>query len=151
VSATPVVNHVGHCVADLDRARRFYVEALGFEPWFEIAPPDAPSDRLLGLRAPLGMQCVYLRMGEFVLELLHFTEVDTVDAPARVMNQLGLTHLSFAVEDLAAACDRVEQFGGAVLTETDIGAAVFVRDPDGQLLELLPSGYRDHLPPVPGA
>jgi len=26
---------------------------------------------------------------------------------------------------------------------------LFIRDPDGQLLELLPSGYRDRLPPKP--
>ncbi|MDX6285088.1 MAG: lactoylglutathione lyase [Frankiales bacterium] len=145
----PVVNHVGHCVADIERARRFYVEALGFEPWFELQPPDDPSSRLLGLSPPLGMNCVYLRMGEFVLELLQFADAGTVDAPQRVVNQLGLTHLSFAVDDVAATCNRVAELGGTVLTETDIGAAIFVRDPDGQLIELLPMGYRTSLPPIP--
>jgi catechol 2,3-dioxygenase-like lactoylglutathione lyase family enzyme len=33
--------------------------------------------------------------------------------------------------------------------EGDIGAALFVRDPDGQLIELLPAAYRDRLPPKP--
>jgi lactoylglutathione lyase len=149
VSRTPLVNHVGHCVTDLERSRRFYIEALDFEPWFELRPPDEPSDRLLGLRAPLGMTCVYLRAGEFVLELLHFA-AGSVETHQRVMNEPGLTHLSLAVEDLAATCARVEELGGTVLTETNIGAAVFVRDPDGQLLELLPLGYRDQLPPLPG-
>ena len=145
----PVVNHIGHCVADLDRAKRFYVEALGFEPWYEIEPPDQPSDRLLGLSAPLGMTCAYLRRGGVVLELLSFAAAGILDPPARVMNERGLTHLSFSVDDVAATCERVTEVGGTVLTETNIGAAVFVRDPDGQLLELLPMGYRDKLPPVP--
>jgi lactoylglutathione lyase len=143
----PEVNHLGHCVADLDRARQFYVEALGFQPWFDISPPDVPSDQLLGLTAPLGMECSYLRLGDFVLELLHFSAAGIVDAPARVMNNVGLTHLSFAVQDLEGACERVRQYGGSVLTDTDIGVAVFVRDPDGQLIELLPMSYRDNLPP----
>ena len=29
------------------------------------------------------------------------------------------------------------------------GAALFIRDPDGQLLELLPVGYQESLPPKP--
>jgi hypothetical protein len=32
-----------------------------------------------------------------------------------------------------------------VLTETDVGVAIFVRDPDGQLLELLPLSYAEHV------
>ena len=146
---SPVANHVGHCVADIGRARQFYVEALGFEVWFELQPPDDPSSQLLGLPKPLGLTCVYLRMGEFVLELLQFAGAETVAAPPRVMNERGLTHLSLSVDDIAETCKRVEDLGGTVLTDTDIGAAIFVRDPDGQLLELLPVGYRDSLPPPP--
>jgi hypothetical protein len=36
----------------------------------------------------------------------------------------------------------VQQHGGEVLDDTDIGAAVCIRDPDGQILELLPMSYR---------
>jgi catechol 2,3-dioxygenase-like lactoylglutathione lyase family enzyme len=35
-----VVNHVGHCVADLARARRLYEELLGCEFWRELTPPQ---------------------------------------------------------------------------------------------------------------
>ncbi len=62
------------------------------------------------------------------------------------MNEPGLTHVSLSVEDLAATCALVTEHGGEVLTDTDIGMAVFVRDPDGQLLELLPLTYRASLP-----
>ena len=61
----------------------------------------------------------------------------------RSFTEPGLTHLSFSVDDLAATCDLVTEQGGEVLTDTDIGGlAIMVRDPDGQLLELLPTTYR---------
>jgi len=59
-------------VTDLDASRRFYVEALGFEPWRQINPADSPSDRLLRLPAPIGLTACYLRRDGLVLELLHF-------------------------------------------------------------------------------
>jgi hypothetical protein len=33
-----------------------------------------------------------------------------------------------------------------VLEQTHVGAAVMIRDPDGQLIEILPMGYRASLP-----
>ncbi|HVU74035.1 MAG TPA: VOC family protein [Mycobacteriales bacterium] len=144
------VNHVGHCVSDLERAKRFYVGAFGFTPWFEISPPDEGSDTLLGLSAPLGMTASYLRLGDVVLELLSFSARTVAAAdPPRTMDQVGLTHFSFAVDDIAETCATVAELGGTVLDDTNIGVAVFVRDPDGQLIELLPMGYRAKLPPFP--
>ena len=32
-----------------------------------------------------------------------------------------------------------------VLTDSDIGFGIFIRDPDGQLIELLPMSYREQL------
>jgi catechol 2,3-dioxygenase-like lactoylglutathione lyase family enzyme len=145
-------NHVGQCVTDLDRSRRFYVEALAFEPWREITPPDGPSAQLLQLDPPIGMTACYLRRDGLVLELLHFgAEGARPDATVqranrdRVMNEPGLTHISVSVDDIPATCDRVAELGGQVLPGTDIGAAIFVRDPDGQLVELLPMAYREQL------
>jgi predicted enzyme related to lactoylglutathione lyase len=42
-------------------------------------------------------------------------------------------------DDYRRILDRVEALGGQVVTQTDIGVAVFIRDPDGQLIELLES------------
>jgi lactoylglutathione lyase len=146
VSHPVVVNHIGHNVSDLEASKAFYEDALGFDLWYEITPPEQPSDRLLGLDGPLGMTCAYLRRGDFVLELLHFAHVAAPETPDRVMSERGLTHLSFSVDDVDATCEAVRRHGGTVLDDTHIGVAVFVRDPDGQLLELLPMSYRDHLP-----
>jgi hypothetical protein len=42
-----VFNHVGLCVADRERSRRFYEDLLGFEFWWELEPPDDGTDQLL--------------------------------------------------------------------------------------------------------
>jgi lactoylglutathione lyase len=139
-----VFNHLGQCVTDLERSRRFYVEALGFEPWREIQPDDALSAKLLGLDAPLGMTACYLRRDGLVLELLHFAAEGRTAAPkVRAMNEPGLTHISVSVDDIPATCEQVSSHGGEVLTDTDIGLGIFVRDPDGQLIELLPMAYAE--------
>lgn len=139
-------NHVGLCVTDLERARRFYSELLGLEIWFEAQPPDELSAQLLGMEPPLGMTVLYMRRDGFVLELLHYAQRGTAPARERVMNEPGLTHVSFSVDDVESILARVPEFGGTVLESTNIGNAVFVRDPDGQLVELLPMSYREKLP-----
>ncbi len=138
-----VFNHVGQCVTDLERSRRFYVELLGFEPWRQINPPDELTATLLGLAGPLGMTACYLRRDGLVLELLHFAERDA-ERPAarRAMDEPGLTHISLSC-DVPDVCRRIVDYGGEVLSHTDIGNAVFVSDPDGQLVELLPLAYAD--------
>ncbi len=139
-----VMNHLGQCVTDLERSRTFYERALGFEFWRLLELDDEPSNQLLRLDPPLGFRACYLRAGPFVLELLHFAGTGAAPAPyrPRTMNEVGLTHISLSVDDIPATCALVEQYGGEVLTDTDIGGGLFVKDPDGQLIELLPDGVR---------
>ena len=145
-----VFNHVGQCVADLARSQRFYCELLEFTFDREIVPPDEGSAKLLDLTPPLAMTAVYLVRDGLVLELLHFGAADqTQPYRPRAMNDPGLTHISLSIEDLDGVLARVPEYGGEVLDDTNIGAAVFVKDPDGQLLELLPVTYRESLPPKP--
>jgi lactoylglutathione lyase len=134
-----VVNHVGLCVTDLSRSRRFYEGALGFVHRDDLRVPDAAASRLLRVPEPVGLTAAYLERGGFVLELLHFDRDGNAPRRDRPFTEPGLTHLSFTVPDLAAACARVTELGGEVLADTDVGGrAILVRDPDGQLLELLP-------------
>jgi lactoylglutathione lyase len=138
-----VVNHVGLCVTDLARARRFYEEALGFVHQRDLQVPDAPASTLLRVPAPVGMTAAYLERDGFTLELLHFDRAGNEPRRDRSFTEPGLTHLSFSVDDVAATCARVVELGGEVLGDTDVGGlAVMVRDPDGQLLELMPMSYR---------
>jgi len=144
VTRASVVNHVGHCVTDMDRSVRFYTELLGLEVGWEITVPDDPTGALLDIPAPVGLRAVYLRAGEFVLELLHFDRPGNPAPARRVFNEPGLTHISICVDDPAVVVERVAEYGGSVAGSM-LPMAAIIRDPDGQLVELLPMSYRERL------
>ena len=139
-------NHVGQCVTDLERSKRFYVELLEFTEAREIHPPDELSARLLQLSPPLGMTASYLERDGFVLELIHYAKPTASGERApRAMNRLGLSHLSMRVVGADAVAARLVALGGRVLEQTRIenpeldASAVFVLDPDGTRIELFDS------------
>ena len=142
-------NHIGLCVTDLERSKRFYVDALGFTYWWELEAPEE-SSRLVMLDTPLELKATYLVRDGLVLELLTFHPDRLLPVRPRTLAEPGLTHISMTVPDLDAAMERVVQFGGQALPETHSGTAVMVRDPDGQLIELLTPEFRDARPPWPG-
>jgi hypothetical protein len=55
------------------------------------------------------------------------------------------------VSDLAGVLKKVEGFGGVVLDGTVSEQSAMIRDPDGQLLELLSDGWLSVLPPRPSS
>lgn len=131
-------NHVGLCVADRDRSRAFYEQVLGFVHQYDLPIPDQPASKLLRVPEPVFVTAVYLQRGDFTLELLHFDREGNDPQRERSFTEPGLTHLSFTVPDLEASCALVAEHGGEVLEDTLLpGVAVLIRDPDGQLLELL--------------
>jgi catechol 2,3-dioxygenase-like lactoylglutathione lyase family enzyme len=144
-----VFNHVGLCVIDLDRSKRFYQEVLQFRFWWELDAPDEGTSQLLEIPPPVGLHAVYLVRDGLVLELLHFSQAEARPFRPRVMNEPGLTHLSLSVGDIPTVLAKVAPNGGEVLEQTNLQAAVIIRDPDGQLIELTSSAWRDHLPPLP--
>jgi lactoylglutathione lyase len=141
-------NHIGLCVTDRDRSRRFYEGLLGFQFWWDLELPDAGTEKLLQLQRPIGVRATYLVRDGLVLELLDYSKRD-VQSQQRVMDQAGLTHISLSVSDLAAALAMVEEFGGSVVQETVTEQFAMIRDPDGQLIELLPDTWLANLPPRP--
>ncbi len=131
-------NWIGLAVTDLERSRRFYEELLGFAYERSLVPPDEATSQLLQIEQPVNLTAVYLRLDGLVLELLNFNRDGNPAARSRPMNEPGLTHLSVNVPDIPAVLARVPEYGGTVLEDTDLGMAVCIRDPDGQLIELLP-------------
>jgi lactoylglutathione lyase len=144
-----VFNHVGSCVADRDRSRRFYEGLLGFQFWWELELPDERTAQLLQLEGSIGVRATYLVRDGFVLELIDYSKRDVHAGSQRVMDQVGLTHMSLSVSDLAAVLAMVEEFGGSVIEETVTEQFAMIRDPDGQLIELLPDSWLTNLPPRP--
>jgi len=138
------VNHIGTCVGDLVRAADFYRDVFGFVEHNRLEIPDGVAAKLLRVPEPVGLTAVYLTLGDTVLELLHFDRPGNDPQRDRSLTEPGLTHISLTVDDLEATCAKVVEYGGEVLEDTNMGGfAVFVRDPDGQLLELLPPGALD--------
>ena len=144
-----VFNHVGLCVADRERSRRFYEGLLGFQFWWELELSDGGTAQLLQLKGPIGVRATYLVRDGFVLELLDYSKRDVHAGSQRAMDQAGLTHMSLSVSDLAVVLPMVEEFGGSVIEETVTEQFAMIRDPDGQLIELLPDSWLANLPPRP--
>lgn len=138
------VSHLGLRVRDLPKVQRFY-EALGFREMNRLTVPDKLAGALLGLEPPIGFEAVYLDNDGFVLQLLTFSGHPAPEEPERTMVGAGLTHLSIAVDDFPAAQATVKAAGGSVIADPGGGFACMVRDPEGQLLELVHSSVR----PVP--
>ena len=137
------LSHIGICVSDLERSIAFYRDALGFALLSELEVSGAESEQLLDLE-PVVLRAVYLERDHTRIELLHFEEPGETGAPGpHPVNRLGLTHLSFRVDDLDDAVEAVERNGGRTLKRSRIDnprfqtAAIFVTDPDGLRIELL--------------
>jgi lactoylglutathione lyase len=140
-------SHLGICVSNLERSRRFYCEALGFV----VAESHTVGDefgRLMELDG-VALRSQFVRRDGISIELLHFSSPDPIGDPVRrPMNQIGLTHLSVRVDDVDAVAASVTMLGGAVIEGTrttfDLPEAsmdfVYCTDPDGVRIELM------HLP-----
>lgn len=136
---------MGLCVADLERSLGFYRDALGFREVRRLAIEGEAAATLLEL-ADVALTAVFLERDGVVLELLHYARpAACVARVPRPMNAPGLTHLSLAVDDLAAAAEALERGGGRVLGATRTWnpalatGAIFALDPDGTRIELVQS------------
>jgi catechol 2,3-dioxygenase-like lactoylglutathione lyase family enzyme len=96
VSIVATTSHVGWCVKNLDLARRFYVDGLGFEDFahFEIDRPLAEMD------GDCDLTSWFVQKDGLRVELLYFRRPSPTGTPSSRRTQLGLTHLSFVVEDV---------------------------------------------------
>lgn len=144
--------HIGICVSDLERSLRFYRDLLGFTWEHELSVEGQPTDTLLRLEGT-NLHAVYLSRDGVRIELLHFQSPPAPRKPPRVMNEVGLTHLSFRVADLDAVVAALRAAGERVLDDTilrfpDFGsAACMIADPDGQLIELVQAPGDPAAPP----
>jgi len=136
------LTHLGICVSDLERSRRFYEQALGFRVVGTYSAGDAATATILELDG-VKVEMVYLERDGWRIELLHYgSPGHRGDGERRPMNGLGLTHLSFAVDDLDSVAEAAQRFGGRVLPSTRAtfqsgNSGLFLLDPDGLRIELI--------------
>src|SRR4029077_12148760 len=112
--------HVGICVTDLERSIEFYRDRLGFRYLSRIHVAGEPSDTLLSLRG-VDLHAAYLERDGLRIELLYYAapQAPAADRP-RPMNELGLTHLSLRVADLAGLITELRDRGVRVVDATRI-------------------------------
>src|SRR4051794_2066520 len=122
IAPTADVGHVNLRVTDLERAERFYRDVIGLR----VTQRDAES--------------VFLAAGAYH----HHVALNVWGGPGQPAspNSIGLHHFALRLPDtdaLAAVAVRILRAGHEILGATDHGVnlAVYLRDPDGNGLELM--------------
>ncbi len=112
-------------VTDIDASLRFYCEALGLEV---IRQRDVPAGRFtLVFLAPPGQP-------DAQVELTHNWD------PEAYTGGRNFGHLAYEVDDIYAACRRLQEHGVTINRPPRDGRMAFVRSPDNISIELLQSG-----------
>lgn len=138
------LTHISLTTRDLERLARFYAAVFGCKI-------RRPVTRLEGVAFSKGnglpgvaIRSLWLSLpgsdGVF-LELLEYSK--TVPRTPPRVNEPGWGHLSVSVPDIHGACARIVEHGGDWQGEiTNLGSetapflAVYMRDPEGNILEL---------------
>ena len=118
-------------VKDLDAALHFFCTLLGLK---EVRRRDSEGGRFT---------LVFLSTGaegdEATVELTHNWDQAEPYSTGRAFG-----HLAYAVEDIYALCDRLQDAGVTILRPPRDGRMAFIKSPDGHSIELLQRG--DALP-----
>ena len=118
-------------VTDLDASIAFYRDALGLEL---MTQREVPAGRFtLAFLAPPGDPNAQV-------ELTYNWD------PEAYTGGRNFGHLAYAVDDIYAACKRLQDHGVTVLRPPRDGRMAFVRSPDNISIELLQAGTA--LPPM---
>ena len=134
------LSHLGICVRDLDRSMRFYCEGLGFTPSdrHDIGTAFGPA---LEVEGEVELVSQFIRRADLSIELLHYSAPLATGEPSTSRGRVGLTHLSFHVDDVDAVIEVLVGLGGELLPSTRLTMGpldlVFLADPDGTRIELL--------------
>jgi len=115
------VDHVSFPVRDLARALAFYRDLLGLET---IPRPD------------FGVDGAWLGAGNAQIHLIVTPDGMEVDRPPPSLNPAA-SHLAFAVDDYEATLARLREHGLEVLSTSPQMGQMWVRDPDGHVIELI--------------
>ena len=117
-------DHTNLTVFDIDRSLKFYEEALGLT---EIARLETKSYVFIYMGDPY--------RSDHVLEL---QEIKSRQKPYNVGDSL--SHLAFMVDDFEAAYEKHKKLN-CIFKEHKIAGLYWIKDPDGYLIEIVPSDW----------
>ncbi|PKB84260.1 MAG: hypothetical protein BZY88_00605 [SAR202 cluster bacterium Io17-Chloro-G9] len=139
------VTHIGICVSDMDKSLVFYRDALGMKVLGDRATDPSEGGRLHNYKhRRQTRRWVSLSYGEGVSPTLTLTShpTEAPDGQPILLDQVGITHFSFAVNDVKGLAEELVakgvELGGPVDAFTnDKGEmrSIYVRDPDGILVQ----------------
>jgi catechol 2,3-dioxygenase-like lactoylglutathione lyase family enzyme len=143
--------HYSHCVSDLARSRRFYVDVLGFQVVAEFGFDDPATAQVMGVPG-CRFTGVFMKRDGMRIEIIAFTNPPPDRQVRRhASNEVGHSHLSFYVTNLDESLAYLRSHGVEVCEETrallpsGIECCV-VRDPDGFPIEIVQVPTLDLLP-----
>ena len=135
----PTAHPVGITVADLDRAVDFYAETFDLDVVAECA---VGGDAFAEAVAVEGASAAFAHLdaGGSIVELVEYEPAGEESADPPELNRPGATHLGLTVDDVEAfydgLADDVETLSPPRTTESGT-TVLFVRDPEGNLIEVL--------------
>lgn len=139
-------HHPGIVVPDLEQAKVFYTQALGFKYIREYGWDESVSElaeQVVGV-ADTTTRCVLMKCGNCFLELFQYlTPRPQGDPMKRRACDYGIAHLAFQVLDIQAVFKQFVAAGGIAHNEpVKSGEAwsTYARDPFGNIIELMELG-----------
>lgn len=147
--ANPTID-IGVGVSDLDRALKFYTEAIGFENVSSFSvPPAIATDAGLTNNKGLTIQVLKLSDGQGAtsLKLMELPEVRSKQSNNKyIHSQLGFSYLTIHIKSTDKAMERLKKAGVKPIAKSPVelpaslAAGVYLtvlKDPDGNIVELV--------------
>ena len=129
-------------VNDLEKARDFWINTLGFKLHVEAKEESPYVDELLAIKDPSLTTLKLIDSKRFIIELLKFENYQVANSWAGDLKTTGLTHIALTVNNLDELVDILRKLDYQALSEIKTSPnkkvkVVFVRGPEGIMLELV--------------
>ena len=142
MKAVDGLTHVGVTVSDIERSIEFYERNFGFkvvgrnvfdEAFFAAAPT------LYGFKDTTCPMALMAAPGGVLIELFQF--IPQLEKEHVPWNRIGITHIALVTDSVPDMCPQLRANGVEFCMEPmlrgDGGYWLFLRDPDGNMIELM--------------
>ena len=123
-------HHIGITCQDIEKSKEFYCKYLGFTFRNEASAPEALIKNVFAINSPA--KIIYLVSENTLIELFSFPD----DKQPSKMGSV--SHIALTVSDREGLFEKLKTNGHKTIKyqKDDGGFILFVKDPDGILIEL---------------